>query len=109
MNEISLPQESWRCVAGSAQHSYLIEQLDRTLSSTQLTIYDSPQIDLQRVLEVVEIKIAPTQTPEILGSGVTQDGRVIQIRAFQRSLDFTVEEPPFEIASGVCSYFTDWQ
>ena len=109
MNDISLPQASWRCVAGSAQRSYLIEHLDRTLSSTQLTIYNSPQIDMNRVIEVVELTITRTQTAEILGTGVAQDGRRIKIYVFQRSVDFTVEEPPFEPATGVCSYLTDWQ
>jgi len=109
MEYISETQGVWRCVAGSAHRAYVIEQLDRRAKQLQLAIYDSPQIDSQRLVEVIQVKVIQTNTQGIWASGTTQEGQPIRVRAFQRTVDFVVEDATSELASGVCSYLTDWE
>ncbi|MDX2228663.1 MAG: hypothetical protein NW220_03435 [Leptolyngbyaceae cyanobacterium bins.349] len=100
-------QGSWRCVAGSTQRSYEIEQLDRQIGQLQLAIYQSPQIDAQRLIEVVQIRVTENSDRGLLGHGRTQAGQIISIQAFQRTVDFVVNDPAAEPATGVCSYLSD--
>ncbi|MDX2243612.1 MAG: hypothetical protein NW224_23275 [Leptolyngbyaceae cyanobacterium bins.302] len=109
MDYLSEPQGTWYCVAGSAHRSYKIEHLDRRSHQLQLTVYNSPQIDSQRLVEVVQIRVVENTSQGLLGNGTTQDGRTIQVNAFQQTVDFVVEEPMFGVASGVCSYLSDWE
>lgn len=105
------PQASgtWRCVAGSSNRSYAIEQIDRQSTQFSLAIYAAPQIDPQQLIEVVQIQAAENRPEGIVGSGTTRDGQTVQVRIFQTGVDFTVDDPTSGTATGNCSYLDSWQ
>ena len=109
MDYLSESQGVWRCVAGAVQRSYVIESFDQQARQLSLAIYNSPQIDPQKLVEVVQLTIDDDRSQGIGGQGTTQTGQVIKIRAFQQTVDFVVDDPVSGSAVGVCTYLSDWQ
>lgn len=109
MEHVSEAPGAWRCVAGSAHRSYAVEHLDRHHPQFQLAVYNSPQINPQHLLEIIPIQVLRHNSQGILGSGTTQTGQTITVKAFQKTVDFVVDDPETGLASGVCSYLSDSQ
>jgi len=109
MSSLSESSGIWRCVAGSARRSYAVERLDRHHKQFQLAIYNSPQLSPQHLIEVISIQVSSNDSQGILGKGTMQNGQTITVKAFQKTVDFAVDDPATGLASGVCSYLSDWQ
>jgi hypothetical protein len=101
--------ETWRCVAGNATHSYEVATLDRRADSFQLAVYQSPQLDETQRREIITIRVTEKTSPGLTGAGRSQSGALIQVQAFQKSVEFRVDDPDAGMAVGRCTYLTDWE
>lgn len=101
--------ETWRCVAGNATHSYEVASLDRRAETLKLAVYRSPQLAETQQQEVVTIQITEQSAQGLRGSGRSRTGAIVRVQAFQTGVDFAVDDPEAGLATGVCTYLTDWE
>lgn len=92
----------WRCGAWNHNRSYLVVQLDRSVSSFDLIIYSSSVFDQAKYAETVQIRIN-NAGQELTGSGKTLNGKSIKVKAFGGTVAFDVDDEEFGLASGRCN------
>lgn len=91
---------TWRCAASGEKRSYLVETLDRTLSSFDLIVYSSQDFQDITYLQTLTIDIIKNDNQGLYAQS-RYDSPLVII-AFKDGLRFEVNDPLGPLAIGRC-------